>query len=435
MSKIQVNTNKVRFPVAPDLYGLFFEDINRSADGGLYPEMLRNRSFEDSILPLGCHVDENNPDLLVTPTDYRSAFCGGEGRRNWNGDTIDRLKSSAKEGLIDLVTENGDKPSVYYLCPLYYQTRLYGITALSYIYPQNFKYQIRSWNEIISNSIELLRLKNDIHYLTLCQKTSSLYDSLTGFCKFSEFKRCLSESRSKANGLIAVKLCRSSESDLDLQGEIHSDMISSAAMVIKQVCTSRDVLCRTDDDILLILCHENRESIAERLQVLLHRDVYAKYFNTSPEIMLEEDEKASAKAVENILSRLAEAEKANKEAHLMSRQLPKYESLFRLRGDIIAQPQAAPDIQDASKRLCISEGYFRSIYKKCFGVSYVQDCINEKITLAKYLLCTTVMSVYTIAIQCGYKNEKYFAWQFHQCAGCSPARYRKIHCGSITTTA
>lgn len=87
MSKIQVNTNKVRFPVAPDLYGLFFEDINRSADGGLYPEMLRNRSFEDSILPLGCHVDKNNPDLLVTPTDYRSAFCGGEGRRNWNGDT------------------------------------------------------------------------------------------------------------------------------------------------------------------------------------------------------------------------------------------------------------------------------------------------------------------------------------------------------------
>lgn len=88
MSKIQVNTNKVRFPVAPDLYGLFFEDINRSADGGLYPEMLRNRSFEDSILPLGCHVDKNNPDLLVTPTDYRSAFCGGEGRRNWNGDTL-----------------------------------------------------------------------------------------------------------------------------------------------------------------------------------------------------------------------------------------------------------------------------------------------------------------------------------------------------------
>ena len=28
------------------LYGLFFEDINHSADGGLYAELLQNRSFE-----------------------------------------------------------------------------------------------------------------------------------------------------------------------------------------------------------------------------------------------------------------------------------------------------------------------------------------------------------------------------------------------------
>ena len=29
-----------------DLYGLFFEDINHAADGGLYAEMVQNRSFE-----------------------------------------------------------------------------------------------------------------------------------------------------------------------------------------------------------------------------------------------------------------------------------------------------------------------------------------------------------------------------------------------------
>lgn len=28
------------------LYGLFFEDLNHAADGGLYAEMVRNRSFE-----------------------------------------------------------------------------------------------------------------------------------------------------------------------------------------------------------------------------------------------------------------------------------------------------------------------------------------------------------------------------------------------------
>jgi alpha-L-arabinofuranosidase len=33
------------------LYGLFFEDINSAADGGLYAELLKNRSFENRSLP------------------------------------------------------------------------------------------------------------------------------------------------------------------------------------------------------------------------------------------------------------------------------------------------------------------------------------------------------------------------------------------------
>lgn len=34
--------------VSPNLYGIFFEDINNAADGGLYAELIRNRSFEDN---------------------------------------------------------------------------------------------------------------------------------------------------------------------------------------------------------------------------------------------------------------------------------------------------------------------------------------------------------------------------------------------------
>jgi alpha-L-arabinofuranosidase len=34
--------------ISPDLFGLFFEDINYAADGGLYAELIQNRSFEYS---------------------------------------------------------------------------------------------------------------------------------------------------------------------------------------------------------------------------------------------------------------------------------------------------------------------------------------------------------------------------------------------------
>ncbi len=32
--------------ISPQMFGIFFEDINFGADGGLYPELVKNRSFE-----------------------------------------------------------------------------------------------------------------------------------------------------------------------------------------------------------------------------------------------------------------------------------------------------------------------------------------------------------------------------------------------------
>ena len=45
---ITVAANQPGHKVSPTLWGIFFEDINLSADGGLYAELIRNRSFEDS---------------------------------------------------------------------------------------------------------------------------------------------------------------------------------------------------------------------------------------------------------------------------------------------------------------------------------------------------------------------------------------------------
>ena len=47
-----VNTKKVGAAVQPTMYGIFFEDINYAADGGLYGELVKNRSFEfpDALL-------------------------------------------------------------------------------------------------------------------------------------------------------------------------------------------------------------------------------------------------------------------------------------------------------------------------------------------------------------------------------------------------
>jgi alpha-L-arabinofuranosidase len=47
-TKVSVEVNKPGHVISPMLFGIFFEDINLSADGGIYPELVRNRSFEDA---------------------------------------------------------------------------------------------------------------------------------------------------------------------------------------------------------------------------------------------------------------------------------------------------------------------------------------------------------------------------------------------------
>ncbi len=43
---MDLQTKKLGAPVSETMYGLFFEDINFAADGGLYAELVKNRSFE-----------------------------------------------------------------------------------------------------------------------------------------------------------------------------------------------------------------------------------------------------------------------------------------------------------------------------------------------------------------------------------------------------
>lgn len=44
--KLQIDVRKETVKLDSLLYGLFFEDINYGADGGIYAELIQNRSFE-----------------------------------------------------------------------------------------------------------------------------------------------------------------------------------------------------------------------------------------------------------------------------------------------------------------------------------------------------------------------------------------------------
>lgn len=50
---IAIDVASKKAPVSPTLYGIFLEEISHAFDGGLYAELIQNRSFEEGVLPPG----------------------------------------------------------------------------------------------------------------------------------------------------------------------------------------------------------------------------------------------------------------------------------------------------------------------------------------------------------------------------------------------
>src|SRR3954464_3046449 len=75
---IAVDASHPGAAISPTLFGIFFEDINFGADGGLYPERVKNRSFEfteplagwHEILPVnGNELDSPKGELIIRTED------------------------------------------------------------------------------------------------------------------------------------------------------------------------------------------------------------------------------------------------------------------------------------------------------------------------------------------------------------------------------
>lgn len=57
---LTLDASNTGIKIQPTMYGIFFEDINFAADGGIYAELVKNRSFEFTIPQIGWH--EPNSD-------------------------------------------------------------------------------------------------------------------------------------------------------------------------------------------------------------------------------------------------------------------------------------------------------------------------------------------------------------------------------------
>ncbi len=338
-----------------------------------------------------------------------------------------------RDTLLPALHEERENPMVFYFSPLCFQTRLFGYSVLAYKYPQCYDFSFRDWNKTASNTLEFLRMKNDIHYLAQCQRVSKFYDALTGFYHLGEFcgiTETVGEENAGDYFFQAVKLNFPADGAYAYGENYRSDIIAAAAGAIKQAAGKHEICCRAADDLFLVLCrNEDGRLFSDRMKVMIHHALCETFDENQVVVTYAEHRgNAGAGAVETIVHEAERIAAERMELRKQRKELPHYKTFLALRSNIRKKPKDAPSTEQVCKMLCMSDGYFRATYKKCFGTSYVQDCIHARIMLACFLLCTTAMSIYAIARKCGYTDEKYFARQFRQSTGCSPMQYRERYC-------
>ena len=72
-TKVSVILNKPVAEIQPTMWGVFFEDINFAADGGIYAELVKNRSFEFTLPLMGWRQGRDNGRGRLVPTFYSPA--------------------------------------------------------------------------------------------------------------------------------------------------------------------------------------------------------------------------------------------------------------------------------------------------------------------------------------------------------------------------
>ena len=94
---IEVDLSRRGTDIAPSMYGMFFEEINHAGDGGLYAELVQNRSFEEDEIPEGYRIEGKK----LWPAS-RKYHLTGEVRKDrsyeWYGGKIRAWHLQASEG-------------------------------------------------------------------------------------------------------------------------------------------------------------------------------------------------------------------------------------------------------------------------------------------------------------------------------------------------
>ena len=328
----------------------------------------------------------------------------------------------------------GDKKFLFFI-PMFSEGKEYGHFILQYTTPDTYDAVMIDWLKIAVNALQVLRMKNDINTLLECSSLSEYHDSATGLYNKRGFENELA-STTKALGkqenilLIMVRTgVYSDDSRIDEKNlSVRLDIEISECL--KRLAADINGFCGKISDKLYVVAasgeftEEESDLIVDKLNVIIsHSPLYSQERGLDTLFMgsriLSEDsnnDECILTLSEEINTKIKELSEERRHAY--------YNDYLKVRNSMYSDPGNEWDAQKTCRDFRLSYGHFRATYKDIFGISFHQDLIRSRISMAKYLLLTTSLSLPAIAFKCGYEDDKYFMRQFRQFTGTTPNSYR-----------
>lgn len=97
----------------------------------------------------------------------------------------------------------------------------------------------------------------------------------------------------------------------------------------------------------------------------------------------------------------------------------------RIRAYIDANLYSDLSLDLMAEHFGITKMHIIRVFKRKFGITPMQYLINKKISIAKSLLCGTVMPIKEIASLLRYSNTQHFSSSFKNATGITPNKYRQ----------
>lgn len=331
----------------------------------------------------------------------------------------------------------GDKRFLYFV-PMFTCGIEIGYFIFQYIKPECYDPVIIGWINSAVNALNVIRMKNDINELLEYNNLSAFRDTATGLYNRDGFIRELDNMIAKADKgqkisavLIKTRIF-SDESRFD-EKSLSVRLDTETAECLKKLAVDNNAVCARLSERHFVyamvgeLSADTHEIVADRLTALIaHSPVYKESNDTDSIISSGDCFDAGDITAEAVLKALSEDINRRIEDIFNSRKRLNSTEFLNVRNSLYRVPEKRWDAESVCRDLNLSCGHFRAEYKNIFGISFHRDVIRSRISLAKYLLMTTSLSLPAVAMRCGYDDDKYFLRQFRQQTGISPNSYRRF---------